>query len=400
MPGVAAERRAGGRTTLPPEPGPRGPHEAGPPAVPGVLTQGDVAASAASILEAQRVSGAIPWYAGGDMDCWDHVESAMALSAAREWRAAEGAYAWLAAAQRQDGSWPRRVRPGARTGTVLDPAADANHCAYVAVGVWHHILCTGDVAFATRMWPVVRRAVRFVLALQAPGGQVRWTRDRRGRAAPEALLAGCSSITHSLRCAVALADLVGHPQPAWGRAADRLATAVAHRPSAFEDRRRYSMDWYYPVLAGAVRGEPAAARLEARWHEFVVPGLGVRCVADRPWVTGAETCELVLSLDAIGERAAALRLLADMQHLRDRDGAYWTGYVFADGLYWPVERSTWTSAAVILAADTLSGASGGAGIFRCHGGAGADRAAVAAGARPANANRVSASPAPDALEYP
>lgn len=365
MPGVRAERRAGSRPALPP--GPPGRHEPGLPAVPGVLTRDDLGASAASILRAQRLSGTIPWYPGGDVDCWDHVESAMALSAAGEWRAAEGAYAWLAAAQRPDGSWPRRVRPGARTGTVLDPAADANHCAYVAAGVWHHTCCTGDVAFATRMWPVVRRAVQFVLALQVSGGQVRWARDGRGWAVPGALLAGCSSITHSLRCAVALADLVGHPQPGWGRAADRLATAVAHHPSAFEDRYRYSMDWYYPVLAGVVRGETAAARLEARWHEFVVPGLGVRCVADRPWVTGAETCELALTLDAIGERAAALRLLADVQHLRDRDGAYWTGYVFADGVYWPVERSTWTAAAVILAADSLSGASGGAGIFRPDG---------------------------------
>ena len=45
-------------------------------------------------------------------------------------------------------------------------------------------------------------------------------------------------------------------------------------------------------------------------------------------MTGAETCELVLALDAIGDRDRALRLLADMQHLRTDDGSYWTGYVF------------------------------------------------------------------------
>ena len=60
------------------------------------------------------------------------------------------------------------------------------------------------------------------------------------------------------------------------------------------------MDWYYPVLGGAVRGAGAAARLHAGWDEFVVPGLGVRCVSDEPWVTGAETCELVIALDAVG----------------------------------------------------------------------------------------------------
>ena len=45
-------------------------------------------------------------------------------------------------------------------------------------------------------------------------------------------------------------------------------------------------------------------------------------------MTGAETCELVLALEAIGDRERALRLLADMQHLRTDEGSYWTGYVW------------------------------------------------------------------------
>ena len=65
------------------------------------------------------------------------------------------------------------------------------------------------------------------------------------------------------------------------------------------------MDWYYPVLGGAVRGDEAAEMLAGRWDEFVVPGLGVRCVSTNPWVTGAETCELVLALEALGDRERA-----------------------------------------------------------------------------------------------
>jgi hypothetical protein len=124
------------------------------------------------------------------------------------------------------------------------------------------------------------------------------------------------------------------------------------------------MDWYYPVLGGALRGKPSERRLEARWDDFVVPGLGIHCVDDHPWVTGAETCELALALDALGRRDAAIRLVADMQHLRDPDGSYWTGYVYADDARWPAEQSTWTGAAVILAADALSRTSPGADIFR------------------------------------
>ncbi|MBE7159804.1 MAG: prenyltransferase, partial [Williamsia herbipolensis] len=124
------------------------------------------------------------------------------------------------------------------------------------------------------------------------------------------------------------------------------------------------MDWYYPVLGGALTGAAAEDRLAASWDAFVVPGLGVRCVADRPWVTGAETCELAMALAAAGQADAAAEQLAAMQHLRHEDGGYWTGYVFADDAVWPVERTTWTAAAVVLAADALSRTSPGNGVFR------------------------------------
>lgn len=330
------------------------------PQVPGILDPPAVLATARSIRDAQEESGAIPWFPGGHVDCWDHVESAMALTAAGMWEAAERAYGWLRRSQRQGGGWPIRVQAG----VVEDAGADANHCAYVAVGVWHHLLVTGEDGFAARMWPTVRQAVEFVLALQTTRGEVVWAEDASGSLAAHALLAGCSSIQHSLRSAIALADWLGEPQPDWEFAAGQLRHAVAAHPEAFADKSRYSMDWYYPILAGVVRDASVSRHLDARWDDFVVPGLGVRCVADRPWVTGAETCELVLTLEATGDRDRARELLSAMQHLREDDGSYWTGYVFDDGVRWPVERSTWTGASVILAADALSDNSGGAGIFR------------------------------------
>ena len=158
-----------------------------------------------------------------------------------------------------------------------------------------------------------------------------------------------------MRCGIALGELVGQEQPGWEVAAGLVQHAVAHHPEVFLDKSRFSMDWYYPVLGGAVRGEAAAAMLDARWQEFVVAGVGARCVADRPWVTGAETAELALSLLTIGQHDRALRLLTEIQHLRESDGSYWTGLVFDEGVRWPVERSSWTSAAIVLAADALAG---------------------------------------------
>jgi hypothetical protein len=196
----------------------------------------------------------------------------------------------------------------------------------------------------------VVRAVSFVLEHQRPGGEIVWAHG-----AEEALLTGCSSMYHSLRCALALAALRGEPQPDWELAASTLGHAVAAHPERFDPRERFSMDWYYPILGGALRGPAAAQRIDAGWDRFVVPKLGVRCVSDRPWVTGAESCELVLALCAIGQVERAAEMFGWIQHLRHPDGSYWTGYVYPDHARWPEERTTWTAGAVLLASAMLDG---------------------------------------------
>jgi hypothetical protein len=333
------------------------------PALPGVLSAEQIDRTAAGIERVQRADGAIPWYNGGHVDPWDHVECAMALAAAGRADAAMGAYRWLASTQRADGSWPARVR-----GTVVeDAAAETNQCAYVAVGLWHQLLITGDIDAVAALWPTVQQALDFVCATTTDSGDIAWSRSSDGTIAEETLLTGSSSTYQALRCGLALAERMDAPQPEWELAVAALGDAIATRPESFADKRRFAMDWYYPVLGGAVRGAAGRRRIAERWDDFVVAGLGIRCVDDQPWVTGAETCELVLALDCLGDRDAAVRLLADVQHLREPDGSYWTGWQFALSLNWPDEHTTWTAAAVILAADALSRTSPGNGIFRAAG---------------------------------
>jgi hypothetical protein len=325
------------------------------PDLPGVLSADDIRTTVASIAAEQEATGAIPWYTGGQLDPWDHVEAAMALDVGGETERAEAAYDWLRRTQRADGSWASRYEKG----VVADATAETNHAAYLAVGCWHHFLCTGDEDFLARMWPALRTALDFVTGCQAAGGEVWWAAGDE-----VALLTGSSSIHQALRCGIAIADRVGEPQPDWELAADLLGHAIQRHPEVFADKSRFSMDWYYPVLGGALRGEGARTRIEQRWDEFVVPGRGARCVSDQPWVTGAETCELALALAAIGDRDAATGLVAAMQHLREPDGSYWTGLVLTDGVRWPVERTTWTAAAVVLAVDALHAAHPRSEIFR------------------------------------
>ncbi len=116
------------------------------------------------IASVQLSSGAIPWFEGGIIDPWDHVESAMGLTVAGRTEAAEAAYQWLAARQHPDGFWLAAYEgDGVADGT----RAETNFVAYVATGVWHHYLATGDDAFLRDLWPTVSAALDFVIALQA-----------------------------------------------------------------------------------------------------------------------------------------------------------------------------------------------------------------------------------------
>src|SRR6202166_451530 len=207
-------------------------HPAGP--VPPPVPPTDMLKTAHSIAAAQLGSGAIKW-PDGHVDPWDHVECAMALAACGLSDAATRAYRWLRDAQRPDGSWPRTTGgPGAASpDDVTDRAAESHHAAYVAVGVWHQFLVTGDRGFAIRMWPAVRAAIGWVLQLQTPRGEVAWERDAAGRPGQFALLSGCSSILQGLRCALALADLAGEQQPDWELSADLLGHVLARHREAF-----------------------------------------------------------------------------------------------------------------------------------------------------------------------
>lgn len=330
--------------------------------LPGVLTAAQAAATVAGIVAEQREDGAIPWFRGHHLDPWDHTEAAMALDAAGEHARAEAAYEWLARHQLPDGSWYAAYADG-DAARPTDEARETNFCAYAAVGVWHHYLSTGDEAFLDRMWPLVRAAIEFVLELQQPGGQIGWKREPDGTALSDALLTGSSSVHQALRCALAIAEQQEQPQPDWELALGQLGHAIRRHPERFLDKDRYSMDWYYPVLGGAISGAAAKDRIEEDWERFVVPGLGVRCVADRPWVTGGESAELALALWAMGESDRALEILQSIQHLRAPEGMYWTGYVFEDEAVWPVELTSWTAGSLLLAVAALGGDEATTAVF-------------------------------------
>ena len=334
-----------------------------------MLNRAEVQRTGEWLASLQLPSGALPWEPGRHADPWDHTEAAMGLDVAGFHREAQRAYEWLADVQESDGSF----FAGYTEGEVSDRVSKTGECSYLAVGLWHHTEITGDLAFRSELWPTVAKAIDWVLTLSDSSGVLAWARDADGGTNLDGpLVTGSSSTLLSLRYGVLLGEALGDPRPDWELAADRLMHVITAHPASFQDKARYSMDWYYPVLCGALRGPAAEARIERGWSYFMREGRGARCVSDRPWFTPAETCELVLALDVIGDRARALAVLEEAELLREDDGGVWTGWVddnSPDGALWPDERTSWTAGVMLMACDALqrgalSGSPAAAGLFR------------------------------------
>jgi hypothetical protein len=334
------------------------------PYVEGVISADQVQETAAAIASWQLPNGMIPWFPGGHADPWNHVEAAMALDLAGMHTEAERAYQWLVDVQHDNGAWHQYYLAD----SIEQDKLDANTVAYFAAGVWHRWLVTGDRSWVESMWGVMEKAIDFVLGLQTPRGEILWARHADGTPWSFALLTGSSSICHSLRCAIALAELLGHERPDWELSAARLAHVIQHKEAdAFAPKHRWAMDWYYPVLGGVLLGDVGKARLADRFDTFIDDGRGVRCVKDRPWITVAETCECLLAHLAVGERETAERLFSWVQQYRVESGRYWTGTVYPDLTHFPAdEQSTYTAAAVVLAADGLWGQGPTSALFTDH----------------------------------
>jgi hypothetical protein len=302
------------------------------------------------IAKIQRESGEIPWCEDEKTDPWDHVEAAMGLSIGGFLKEAQEAYKWLARMQLEDGSWYASYM----NGIPEDKTRDTNLSSYIAVGIFHYYLITSDLTFLEEMWPTINSAINFALDMQAPGGEIHWAISPAGRVDSMALLTGSSSVYMSIKCALAVGEQLGYTMRKWVEGLSRLKYAIQYKPDHFnKSKSNYSMDWFYPILSGVITGHRAQQRIEKLWEKFVIDGQGVRCVSNRPWITVAETCELTLALSAMGNLSLSETVFNWIQNRTNKDGSYWCGFTCPDMTIWPQYKSTWTNAAVLIAADAI-----------------------------------------------
>ncbi|WP_188152303.1 prenyltransferase/squalene oxidase repeat-containing protein [Teredinibacter waterburyi] len=311
----------------------------------------DLEKTAQFILSCQQPDGAIRWFSEGKLDPWDHIEAVMGLSIAGHYTAAKAGLNWLVKNQNSDGSWQASYLSEDST------RIETNFVAYPATGVWHYYQVTQDQAALLEFFPMVEKAIDYVLNLQTSEGDIQWALDTSETLGKDALVTACASILRSIESALAIATTLGLHKPHWLTGYQALSDALRNKPWRFdrtwESKSRFSMDWFYPILAGIYSSEEAQLRLDKRWAFFVEEDLGCRCVSDEPWVTVAESCELILACIAAGRRPQALDIFKWLAQWQDTDGGYWTGYSFRDKVIWPQEKTSWTAGAMLLAADAL-----------------------------------------------
>ena len=59
---------------------------------------------------------------------------------------------------------------------------------------------TKDKGFLEEYFPVLDRAMEFVISMQTDSGDVLWALDEKGSKLDDSLITGCSSIYKSLEC--------------------------------------------------------------------------------------------------------------------------------------------------------------------------------------------------------
>ena len=306
------------------------------------------------ITKCQNRLGAIAWEPNGKVDPWDHVESIMALNLLDFKEEALKGFDWLISSQEQDGSWYSEYQ-GEK---ITNLNKETNFCAYISSGALHHFLNFKELSFLEKIWPTLKKSIEFVISGQTDEGDILWAKDDNEEWMDDSLLTGCASIFKSLNDFNKIAKTLGYEEFILKEEIKNLKDSIINKSERFdrtwESKARYSVDWYYPVLCGIHNKQDSKKIINERWDEFVVPGLGCKCVSEEPWVTVAESCELILALNKIDEKKTALEIFENISRLIDqKDKLFWTGYVYKDDKFWPIEKPSWTAAAVVLAANSL-----------------------------------------------
>ena len=316
------------------------------------------------IKSIQLESGAIPSDDGQNHDPWDHMESILGLNFSKELNSSKLAFKWLIDNQNSDGSWFSKYEDE----KPIEKNKPTHFGPYISVAALHFYKIFADKKYLKKLWPTIESAVNFSINYQTTNGTIPWSIDSGGLVEEDYLLTGSSSILKSIECAIAIAKILDNKSNInkWTQSYHLLADAIRNPESKFDllkDRKSFSMDWYYPIISGCLSDSEKLFYIDKIFKDFYVKDIGVKCVVHEPWITVAETSEFIISLVIAERRKDAQKLLIDVLNISDETGIPYMGWQYEENIFWPDEKPSWTSSALIVAADTLFNLSDAADLF-------------------------------------
>ena len=316
------------------------------------------------IKSIQLKSGAIPSNDDGSHDPWDHIESIMGLNFANEYESSKLAFDWLIKNQNQDGSWFSKYMDD----IPIEKNKPTHFAPYISVASLHFYKIFSDKEYLEYLWPSIESAINFSIKLQIQNGTIPWSVDKNQKIEEDFLLTGSSSILKSIECGIAISKIIKSTKNLedWNYSYELLSKAIKNPSGKFDllkDRKRFSMDWYYPILSGCLNDNQKFFYVDKVFKDFYIKEMGIKCVIEEPWVTVAETCEFIICLMISGRDEDAKKLLKDVINISDINGVPYMGWQYEENIFWPLERPSWTSAALIIAADSVMGLSKGKDLF-------------------------------------
>ena len=319
----------------------------------------------AYIKSIQYKSGAIPSNKDGTHDPWDHIESIMGLNIYKDIEASKSAFNWLTHHQNSDGSWYAKYYKT----DAIEKNKPTHFSPYIAVAALHFFRIFKDINFLQSIWSSIELAVNFSVELQQDNGTIPWSINNNSQIENDYLLTGCSSILKSIECGIALSKILNETEniEKWKKAHLLLSNAIQDPDGKFDlikDRKRFSMDWYYPILSGCLKQDEKSHYINKIFKDFYLDGIGIKCVIEEPWVTVAETSEFILALMCAGYDDEAKRLLFDVLNISDEEGIPFMGWQYEQNIFWPEEKPSWTAAALMLSADCVFDYSDASDLFK------------------------------------
>jgi len=318
---------------------------------------------AKSIKKIQLKSGAIPSNKDNSHDPWDHIESIMGLNFLQDKESADLAFDWLKNNQNADGSWYSKYLDE----KPIELNKPTHYSPYISVAALHHYKIFSDKKKLSELWKTISLALDFSINLQNPNGTIPWSVDKNNKIEEDFLITGSSSILKSIECAIKISRILEEgDNNSWIRAYKSLAMAIKNPKGLFDvtiDRSRFSMDWYYPIISGALSSEEKDFYIKKILKDFYVDGLGIKCVTEEPWVTVAETSEFIITLVISNRLEEARKIFSEAMNITDENDVPYMGWQYEQNIFWPEEKPSWTSAALILAADSIYNFSSGSDIL-------------------------------------